>query len=576
MRIEPLADRAVNFGACSLIERSVRGLFTRFAAMIKVFTAGGRGGSRLGGSWAGLIALLVLCLTAPARAQEPKSAPAAPANPQQKGAPEKGAEAKGAEEKTKGEGDEEEVRPTVDPNESQKAAPLEIFLDPNAVAALDVKKFKQIPGSRGSTPADLTQARSDADQLKRMAGDPLVPVDARVITAAVDDAIAKLTNPRYIEANLKPGDPKSKPEDVKAIQDATNTLLEPIFLARSGKNVAFQTQYNRALARQLEPVLKNHLIPRIQAMIVLGQSANPDAYKIFLSEIQNPSQTVWVKLWAFRGLTNIKQITNKLSAQQEIDAAKAVSDLLAKNQDWPWPVQLRGLEALAALRQGFVIKSPKTADMAATAFQYLVNEELRPEVRSEAALALSMMQITTNVPKYNVAVAAHAASQVAAAIGEKIASGFTENKLYAQKLTTLLMGPIAQSFEGRPGQRESGFLNSPLLANKADVQKYLDAIRPMMRTAVELVGGPPGQAKAKQDELNARIAALKDFLKKNTPQSTELFQGGPQLPAAGDAVAEGGDGDGDGKAKDQEQAKAEPKDKAAPAKTSATTPRGKQ
>jgi hypothetical protein len=307
-------------------------------------------------------------------------------------------------------------------------------------------------------------------------------------------------------------------------------------------------------------------------MIVLGQSANVDAYKIFLSEIQNPSQTVWVKLWAFRGLTNIKRFSNKLSNQQEIDAAKAVSDLLAKNQDWPWPVQLRGLEALAALRQGFVIKSPKTADMAATAFQYLVNEELRPEVRAEAALALGMMQMNTNVPKYSIPVAAHATTQLAAAIGDKIASGFTENKLYAQKLTTLLMGPVAQAFEGRQGQRESGFLNSPLLANKADVQKYLDAIRPMLKTAIELVGGPPGQAKAKNDELKARVATLKEFLKKNTPQSTELFQGGPQLPTPGDAVAEGGPDDAQGK----EQPKEQPKEKSAPAKTSAANPRGKQ
>jgi hypothetical protein len=539
--------------------------------MIKVFTAGGRGASRPGGSWAGLIALLALSLSAPARAQEPKANPAAPADPQQKGAEEK---AKGeAEEKAKGEGEEdEEVRPSVDPSESQKSAPLEIFLDPNAVAALDVKKFKPIPSSRGTTPADAARAKEDAGKLKQMAGDRLTPPDPRVITAVVDDAIAKLTDHKYIEANLPDG-AKAKPEDVKAIQDATETLLEPIFLARSAENAPFQARYNQILAQKLEPVLKNHLIPRIQAMIVLGQSANVDAYKTFLAEIQNPSQTVWVKLWAFRGLTNIKKYSNKLNVQQEIDAAKAVSDLLAKNQDWPWPVQLRALEALAALRQGFVIKSPKTADMAATAFQYLVNEELRPEVRAEAAVALAMMQMNTNVPKYNLVVAAHATAQLAATIGDKIATGFTENHLYAQKLTTLLMGPITQAFEGRPGQRESGFLNSPLLANKGDVQKYFDAIRPMMKAAIDLVGGPPGQAKARSDDLTAKVAAYKDFLKANTPQTTELFQGGPQLPAAGGAVAEGAPEE-DAKAK--EPAKAEAKAKAAPEKTSATNARGNQ
>jgi hypothetical protein len=560
LRIDPLADRAENSGARSLIEEEAsEGLFTRFAAMIKVFTAGGRGASRPGGSWAGLIALLALSLAAPARAQQPKADPAAPQQ--------KGAEGEGAEAKTKGEGEEdEEVRPPVDPSESQKSAPLEIFLDPNAVAALDVKKFKPIPSPRGTTAADAARAKEDAAKLKQMAGDRLTPPDPRVIAAVVDDAIAKLTNHKYIEANLPDG-AKAKPEDVKAIQDATETLLEPIFLARSAENAPFQARYNQILAQKLEPVLKNHLIPRIQAMIILGQSANVDAYKTFLAEIQNPSQTVWVKLWAFRGLTNIKKYSNKLNAQQEIDAAKAVSDLLVKNQDWPWPVQLRGLEALAALRQGFVIKSPKTADMASTAFQYLVNDDLRPEVRAEAAVALAMMQMNANVPKYNLVVAAHATAQLAATIGEKIATGFTENKLYAQKLTTLLMGPITQAFEGRQGQRESGFLNSPLLANKADVQKYLDAIRPMMKAAIDLVGGPPGQAKARNDDLTAKVAAFKDFLKANTPQTTELFQGGPQLPAASDAVAEGAPDDAEAK----DQAKADAKAKAAPEKTSATS-----
>ncbi|APW60301.1 hypothetical protein [Paludisphaera borealis] len=535
--------------------------------MIKVFTAGGRDASRFGGSWAGLIALLVFCLQlqgyvqaqAP-KPQPPATKPDAPSQPTPPGG--------GGEEPKADEDDDAAKQPPVDPSETQKGASLEVFLDPNAVAQLDLKKFKELKSPRGTTPADVTQAKQDAGQLKVMAGDPLVPVDPRVITAVIDDVVAKLTNHKNIEANLDPEGAKPKPEDAKAIQDATQSLLEPIFLARSAKNVQFQTQFNRILAQRLEPVLKNHLIPRIQAMIILAQSGNVDAYKIFLAEIKNPTQTVWVKLWAFRGLTNIKQLTNKLSTSQEMDAAKAVSDQLVKNQEWPWPVQFRGLEALATLRQGFLTTSPKTADMAATTFQYLINGELRKEVRAEAALALGLMQITTVVPKYNVATAAHAAAQLAAEIGDQIAKGFTENKLYAQKLTTMLMGPVLQAFEGRAGLRESGFLNSPLLTNKADVQKYIDAIRPVTKAAIDLVGGPAGQAKARNDELTARVAALKDFLAKNPPASAELFQGGPQLPAPAAAVA----GDDQNKA----EQKGQPKEKGDPVQADASKGRGKQ
>jgi hypothetical protein len=545
--------------------------------MIKVFTAGGRDASRLGGSWAGLIAILAFYLSLQGYSQS-RAQTAAPTKGAEKQAETKGTEKKAGEKKAAGEAekkeeaDEDEAKADVDPSESQKGVSLEIFLDPNAEALVDLKKFTEIRAGKDATPAEFTQ-------FKQMPGDPLVPVNPTVITAVVDSMIAKLTNHKNIEAvaaEQSPGGGAAAPGSAsRAIQEATQTLLEPIFLARSAKNVQFQTQYNRILAQRLEPVLKNHLIPRIQAMIVLGQSANLDAYKIFLNEIKNPAQTVWVKLWAFRGLTNIKQYTNKLTASQEIDAAKVVSDELAKNLEWPWPVQLRGLETLAALRQGYLPTSPRTADMAATAFQYIVKADLHPEVRAEAALALGSMQLNPVVPKYNVVVAAHASARLAADIGDEIGNGFSENKIRAQKLTTTLMGPVLQAFEGRAGLRESGFLNSPLLSNKADVQKYIDAIRPVAKSAIELVGGPTGQMAARTADLKKNVAALKSFLAKNEPTNRELFQGGPQLPAAGGEVAQEKAAPAATKEKEKEKEKEKPKEKGAPAQANADPAKGR-
>ena len=126
------------------------------------------------------------------------------------------------------------------------------------------------------------------------------------------------------------------------------------------KSTRFLVEYNRVLLQRLAPLLKHHLVPRVQAMIVLGQSGNPEALKIFLDEIKNPKQTVWVKLWAIRGITNIKKNpAARLSAAQEIEAARVIADLLDKNKDLPWPVQLRALEALATLRQGYVPAAPR-------------------------------------------------------------------------------------------------------------------------------------------------------------------------------------------------------------------------
>ena len=313
-------------------------------------------------------------------------------------------------------------------------------------------------------------------------------------------------------------------------------------MARAAKNVQFQARYNQVLLQRLTPVLNHHLVPRIQAMIVLAQSANPEALKVFLDEIQNPAQTVWVKLWAFRGITNIKAQSGRLSASQEIDAAKIISDQLQANKNWPWPVQTRALEALGALRQGFLPTSPRTADMASVAFQYLIDLNMEPEVRAEAAKALGAMRVTTAVPRYNFELAAYATAQLAADLGEDILDLSSDHRLHAQKLTTLLIGPVFQAFEGVSTDRDSGFLRNPSLMNQNDVKKYIDALRPMAKSAVALMGAPTGQIPARTNELSQNLATFKEFLANNPPADNRLFTGGPEYvppaePAQADAAA---------------------------------------
>jgi len=482
--------------------------------MIKVISAAGRAAPRLEGVRLGLLALLAWTWpgTAPAVAAA-QQAPAAGADekPQEPAQPSD----------TPAEDDSD--KPVVDPSASHKAAVKELYKDPNVDPLLDPKKFPEIRASRTPTSQEI-------GQLKQMAANPIVTVDLNTITNVVNGMVAQITNTRNIQAVIDPAS-EPNPTVAQAIQIATQNLLEPVFTSRNAKNVQFQTKYNQVLMQKLPPLLKHHLIPRIQAMIILAQSANPDALQLFLDEIKSPSQTVWVKLWAFRGITNIKLISNKLSTAQESAAAKLIADQLLKSKDWPWWVQHRALEALAALRQGFLPTSPRSADMAAAAFQFLIDDSLRPEVRAEAALALSSMQVTSAVPKYNVDVAAYATAQLAAGFVERIAEGFAENRTRAQQLTTVLVGPILQAFEGREGFRESGFLNSPTLANKADVQKYVDALKPVAKACTALVGAPTGQIEALTADLKAKVATYKAFLAKTPPADPALFTGGPTYAA---------------------------------------------
>jgi hypothetical protein len=182
---------------------------------------------------------------------------------------------------------------------STKVAPIEIFRDPRAEKLVDVRKFNAVSARAVS--------QSDIDALKAMAGDINANVNLGLINSIVDAMAAKLTDHANIQSLIEvPAEKNGKAAPTpKGIQEATTALLQPLFEAKAAKNQAFLTAYNRVLLLRLAPLLKNHLIPRIQASIVLGQSANPDALRLFMDQIKDEKQTIWVKLWAMEGIANI-------------------------------------------------------------------------------------------------------------------------------------------------------------------------------------------------------------------------------------------------------------------------------
>ena len=178
--------------------------------------------------------------------------------------------------------------------------------------------------------------------------------------------------------------------------------------------------YNRALLQKLTPLLKNHLIPRIQAMIILGQSGSLDMLATYESQIKDPNQTIWVKLWALEGIVNITEGGGRLAGSAQVEAAKIVADFLEKEDDIPWPAQLRALELLSAMRKATCPIDPGTADMATAAMHLLADADSKLEVRAEAAKALGLMQISSSVPKYNYDLVAHTTGLLAADLGAEI------------------------------------------------------------------------------------------------------------------------------------------------------------
>jgi hypothetical protein len=522
---------------------------TRFADMAHVLSRWHRG-SRW--SWTGLfggLAVLLLIAPSPARAQRAATKESPPAKADQpKAAP-------AAEADQDAPAAAPDVNPPADPSQTRRVAPVEVFKDPDVEAILEIASLRPLAGAPNITQNEILQ-------VKEQAGNPNMSPNRALIDRVVRGLAAKLTDRKSIESLLEESKdeapketvakatapkaaPRRRPEGDggKVIQEATDNLLEPIYMAQAAKNDGFLKEYRLALNTHLPQLLKNHLIPRLQAMIVLGEAASPEALTIFQNEIGSRSQVLWVKLWALQGITNIKRGGGRFTADVESRASRAVADFLERQKDLPWPIQLRGLEALGSLRQGALPTDPSRAHMANAAMAFLADSDAKTEVRSEAARALGLMQVNA-VPNYNFRLIAHAAGQLAADLATEINNQYTdsppraENPTRARYLTALLVGPVYQAFEGVQGESGSGLLQ--IASRDQQSLKYIrqvfDQVRQLSQASVDLIGAPSKDYKARKQALAARTAALRGFLQQNPPPNRRLVNGGRQFGNEGNAA----------------------------------------
>ncbi len=415
---------------------------------------------------------------------------------------------------------------TPSPDTKKVEAP-ESFLDPRAKAAV-ANTFPQV-GTRPNAQA--------ISQVKAMARGENPP-DPAVIRSFVDGMIYELSSKANIKALLETSE-KPQGSAARGLEAATNNLIEPLTSARNNNNMAFLTAYNQVLVARLPLLLDKHLLSRIEAMIVLGNTRSPNAIDLYIKQLRNRDQTVWVKLWAARGLANVTQDGQiDLDAQRGMTAGKAVVDFLEQEKDLPWPVQVRALEALGALRQSSAAPLQGKADMASAALERLADPKARPEVRAWAAWALGLMRVNPQLAKYNYSLIAHSVGVLAADLGEKIAAVASENPEQAQFWSGLLLYQVYPSLSGQPGVRDSGLLNVPILGSHGPFIKQLnDRVQEVCVAAVTLIRAAGGQVPVKQKDLSIRVATLRAFLDKAVPADRRLLPGGTELPLANSRVA---------------------------------------
>lgn len=512
---------------------------------------------RRGCSWVWLFLVLAGLVVWPtcARAQNAKTKSAAA-----KGAPAPKKEA--AKEKDADEADASEAAaeaPTVNPGGT-----FETFKDERAEKALEV--FKSVPGLRDCPPQVVTQVRAMA------AG--AAAADRDEIQRFVDAMAYRLTDKTNINGLIAPPpNTKAGADPSRGIKEASFNLIETLNTAKQARNVGFLQVYNQVLLATLPKLLDNNLVPRVQAMIVLGETGDPAAIPVYITQLKDANQTVWVKLWAARGISNVAEngvrVDQVLSVQQASAAAKATADFLEAEKDAPWPTQVRALEAIGAMRQASVPVNMNKVEMSAVALRLLADPEAKPEVRAAAAWALGMVRVNPAVSGYNFNLIAHHIGRFAAEIGEQAAQSFPRpkvkpkpaakaaekpaakgeaapeepaeaepagNQTLSEYLSGLLVAPVFQAFNGVDGMRESGLLKQPNLGQAAaNVKQVADLQSALARASVELVRGQPGQYEGHVQDLKDRAAALNALLAKSPPKDFHLVPGsGPEFrPAAG-------------------------------------------
>ncbi len=487
-------------------------------ALAPVFS---RGCSRV---WV-LIALLAGMSSGVASAQAPAGKAAAPP-------------AKGAAPKAEPADPDDEV-PLLDPSQGKKRESAELFKDPRAEKALP-NTFKEYPYPSPRLNAnDLTLIRTMASGAAGL--------DRAVILRFVDTMIADFSNHTNIKAVFDPPkDQRPNAEAVRAIERASQSIIEFLNVARAAKNDAFLAVYVPVLNSRLPLLLDNHLLPRIQASILLAQVAGPTSIDIFIKQIADPNQVVWVKHWSAQALTRAtgggKVI---LDVPKSTAAAAAILGFLEKEPDAPWPVKVRMLEALGSLRLPATGGPGGKADVPALALRYVSDPKAKVEVRAWAAWAIGMIPIPASTARYNYAIELYQIGRLAADLGEKIVAEaeqheekFPQEKDSAQYLAGLFLYQVYPALAGDDDVRNSGLLKAPNLGNAQAFAKGLDdQLKGLGRACIDLLNSGGAGVKAQRAALSGKVAELNSFLEKNRPTDVDLYPGGPKFPVAPPQVA---------------------------------------
>ena len=226
------------------------------------------------------------------------------------------------------------------------------------------------------------------------------------------------------------------------------------------------------------------------------RSGQPRRHRASSGRDRQRSQALWVKLWAIEGITNIKKGGGTVPGRQREQGRQ--DDLAISSRSRR---TCPGRSSSAASRRSAGCGRPACprqmdqAHMANTAMLFLADADAKIEVRSEAARTLGLMQVSGACRSQ---LQAGGLRRRAARGRPGLANSTTSTPKSRRRWTTsssrgsfcpYYVGPVYQSFEGIPGENNSGLLQmipGGDAASRKYVQSVFDQVKPVAQESMGL------------------------------------------------------------------------------------------
>ncbi|MFM1801713.1 MAG: hypothetical protein RJA81_1065 [Planctomycetota bacterium] len=417
----------------------------------------------------------------------------------------------------------------------------ETYRDPRVDDALSEDLIKEL------APPRPTFSTNEERQVMNSAGgrgENNPRVLKRFVTAKASD----LTNRKSIEAMLS-GE-GSVSSLVRPIEAATMAMVNVSKAANAANNSPFMVTYTAVLIETLQPLLKSHLITRVQAAIVLASTGSLDVNPTLLQIIADDEQPWQMKLIAVQGVNNAIQYGRRpMAYNTRTQITVAMCNLLRGESDIPWFIKSEACNVIGNLRIISEVVSDRKVEPAELMMSLLVNSGERAEVRLEAARALALMEIPSQFRPFNLQLVAASVGQAVVDSAKRISAETPSDSSRGQQLVALLANKLPEVFLGDETKTASGLqgqANSTLASRelKAVIDEIFTKVKDVTNAGSQFVKSRGQIIQARRTDFLTTIDALEKVVIKNQPQDRALIKGGEtfelETPAETESVANSG------------------------------------